>query len=76
MNQTFVEVFRGNLVKSCLPSPVAVIAACPSLDGEAVAFMQGFSDCTPLNWRGINVGALRASVALRRRPAIDSASGA
>jgi hypothetical protein len=42
-----------------------VIEAGPALAGDELAFMRGFSDATLRNWRGIEVGALRASARLR-----------
>jgi hypothetical protein len=45
----------------------AVIEALVKLGDEDAQFMRGFSDVTLRNWNGIEVGALRASEALRSR---------
>ena len=60
----------GNTARACEVVMAGVIEALlPLNDGDA-RFMRGFSEVSMKNWNGIEVGTLRAAVALRemRRP--------
>jgi L-asparaginase II len=60
-----IKIADGNNARAAEVVVAAVIEACLPLAGDDAAFMRGFSDCTLRNWRGIEVGALRASAGLR-----------
>lgn len=61
-----IKIDDGNNARAAEVAIAAVIEACVALDDAERDFMRGFSDVTLRNWRGIEVGALRASEALRR----------
>ncbi len=56
----------GNNSRACEVVMAAVIEALVRLDDDERLFIQGKSHLKLSNWRGIEVGALRASAALRR----------
>ena len=60
-----IKIDDGNNARAAEVAVAAVIEACLPLAGDEAGFMRGFSDNTLRNWRGIEVGALRASDALR-----------
>jgi len=60
-----IKIADGNNARAAEVVVAAVIEACLPLNSDDAAFMRGFSDCTLRNWRGTEVGALRASAALR-----------
>jgi L-asparaginase II len=61
-----IKIDDGKNARAAEVAVAAVIETCLTLDDADAAFMRGFSDCTLRNWRGIEVGALRASETLRR----------
>ncbi len=61
-----IKIDDGNNARAAEVALAATVEACLPLAAGDAAFMRGFSDCTLRNWRGIEVGALRASAALRR----------
>jgi L-asparaginase II len=60
-----LKVDDGNNARAAEVAMAALIEAFVVLDADEAAFMRGFSDATLRNWNGIEVGALRASAALR-----------
>ena len=60
-----IKADDGNNARAAEVVIGAVIEAGLALAGDELAFMRGFSDATLANWRGIEVGALRASAELR-----------
>jgi L-asparaginase II len=62
-----IKVDDGNNARAAEVVMAAVIEALVKLGDEDAEFMRGFSDVTLRNWNGIEVGALRASQALRDR---------
>jgi L-asparaginase II len=62
-----IKVDDGNNARAAEVVMAAVIEALVDLGNDDAQFMRGFSDVTLRNWNGIEVGALRASEALRRR---------
>ena len=60
-----IKIDDGNNARAAEVAVAAVVEACLPLAGDDAVFLRGFSDCTLRNWRGIEVGALRASDALR-----------
>ncbi|MBK6864916.1 MAG: asparaginase [Ideonella sp.] len=60
-----IKVDDGNNARAAEVVVGAVIEAGLALGGDELAFMRGFSNATLANWRGIEVGALRASAELR-----------
>ncbi|HEU5296414.1 MAG TPA: asparaginase [Burkholderiaceae bacterium] len=60
-----IKVDDGNNARAAEIVMAAVIEALVRLDDDERAFMHRLSDVTLKNWNGIEVGALRASTALR-----------
>ena len=60
-----IKIDDGNNARAAEVAVAAAIEATLALDGEDLTFMRGFSDALLANWRGIEVGALRATPALR-----------
>ena len=60
-----IKIDDGNNARAAEVAIAAVIEAHVALDDAERDFMRGFSAPTLRNWRGIEVGALRASGALR-----------
>ena len=60
-----IKIDDGNNARAAEVAVAAVIEACLPLADADATFMRGFSDYTLRNWRGIEVGALRASETLR-----------
>ncbi len=60
-----IKVDDGNNARAAEVVMAAVIEACLALDDADATFMRGFSDLALRNWNGIEVGALRATPALR-----------
>ena len=61
-----IKVDDGNNARAAEVAMAAVIEAFVALDDAQASFMRELSDVTLRNWNGIEVGALRASAALRR----------
>ena len=61
-----IKVDDGNNARAAEVAMAAVIEAFVELDDGAAELMRSLSDVTLRNWNGIEVGALRASEALRR----------
>lgn len=55
----------GNTARACEVAMAAVIGALLPLEGGDRALVDGLADVTLRNWRGVEVGALRASGPLR-----------
>jgi len=62
-----IKIDDGNNARAAEVAMAAVIEAFVRLDDSAASFMRALSDVTLRNWNGIEVGALRASTALRER---------
>jgi L-asparaginase II len=60
-----IKIDDGNNARAAEVAVAAAIEACLPLAGDDAGFMRGFSDCTLRNWKGLTVGALHASDALR-----------
>jgi L-asparaginase II len=60
-----VKIDDGNNARAAEVVMAALIEAFVALDDGEAAFMRGLSDLRLKNWNGVEVGALRASVALR-----------
>ncbi len=60
-----IKVDDGNNARAAEVVMAAVIEALVRLEDDERAFMHSLSDMTLRNWNGIEVGALRASAALR-----------
>jgi L-asparaginase II len=60
-----IKIDDGNNARAAEVTMAALIEAFVTLDRSDADFMRGFSDLTLTNWNGIEVGALRASTALR-----------
>jgi L-asparaginase II len=60
-----IKIDDGNNARAAEVAIAAVIEALVQLDDGERAFMRGLSEATLRNWRGIEVGALRASEGLR-----------
>jgi len=61
-----IKISDGNNARAAEVAMAAVIEALAGLDAGETEFMQGFSNVVQKNWNGIEVGALRATPALRR----------
>jgi len=61
-----IKIADGNNARAAEIVMTAVIEALVQLNDEDARFLRGFSDVTLRNWNGIEVGALRATAALRR----------
>jgi L-asparaginase II len=61
-----IKVDDGNNARAAEVAMAAVIEAFVALEGGAAELLCSLSDVTLRNWNGIEVGALRASDALRR----------
>ncbi len=62
-----IKMDDGNNARACEVVMAAVIESLVRLDAAETAFMRGFSDAALSNWRGIEVGRLRAAAAARVR---------
>jgi L-asparaginase II len=62
-----IKMDDGNNARAVEVVMAAVIEALVPLNDADAGFMRGFSDVPRRNWNGIEVGALRASAALRER---------
>ena len=60
-----IKIDDGNNARAAEVVMAALIEALVRLDDDERAFMRGLSDVTLKNWNGIEVGALRATTALR-----------
>ena len=60
-----IKIDDGNNARAAEVAIAAVIEAALALAGDDAALLRGYSDGVLRNWRGIEVGALRASDALR-----------
>ena len=60
-----LKIDDGNNARAAEVVMAALIEAFVVLDDGEAAFMRGLSDLRLKNWNGIEVGALRASAALR-----------
>ena len=60
-----IKIDDGNNARAAEVAMAAVIEALLPMAEDDAAFLRGLSDCTLRNWRGIAVGALRASDGLR-----------
>ena len=60
-----IKIDDGNNARGAEVVMAAVIEAALALDDGAAALLRGYSDAVLRNWRGIEVGALRASAGLR-----------
>jgi len=60
-----IKIDDGNNARAAEVAVAAAIEAALALGGDDLAFMRGSSDAPIANWRGIEVGALRAHAALR-----------
>jgi len=60
-----IKIDDGNNARAAEVVVAAVIEALVTLSDDEAVFMHGFSDNRLRNWRGIEVGALRASGSLR-----------
>jgi L-asparaginase II len=60
-----VKCDDGNTARACEAVMAAVIAALVALDDAERDFIGGLADQTLRNWNGLEVGALRATAALR-----------
>jgi L-asparaginase II len=60
-----IKIDDGNNARAAEVVMAALIEAYVALDDAEAAFMRSLSDVTLKNWNGIEVGALRASAALR-----------
>lgn len=69
-----IKIDDGNNARAAEVAIAAVIEALVALDDGEREFMRGFSDVTLRNWRGIEVGALRASEALRNALGVNAAA--
>jgi L-asparaginase II len=56
-----VKMDDGNNARAVEVVMAALIESLLALDGDDAAFMRGFSEATLRNWRGIEVGVLRAA---------------
>jgi L-asparaginase II len=61
-----IKIDDGNNARAAEVAMAAAIEAYVPLDDGAAELMLSLSDVTLRNWNGIEVGALRASEALRR----------
>ncbi|MDQ2928554.1 MAG: asparaginase [Caldimonas sp.] len=61
-----LKVDDGNNARAAEVAMAAVIEAFVALDDSDASFMRKLSDVTLRNWNGIEVGALRTDVALRK----------
>jgi len=61
-----IKIADGNNARAAEIVMTAVIEALVQLNNEDARFLRGFSEVTLRNWNGIEVGALRASAALRQ----------
>lgn len=61
-----IKIADGNNARAAEVVMAAVIEALVAGDAEDAAFMRRYSDLTLKNWNGIEVGALRATAALRQ----------
>jgi len=61
-----IKIRDGNNSRASEVVMAAVLEALVRLDGGEAEFMRGLSDFTLRNWNGIEVGALRATPALRK----------
>ena len=60
-----IKIDDGNNARGAEVVMAAVIEAALALDDGAAALLRGYSDAVLRNWRGIEVGALRAGAGLR-----------
>ena len=60
-----IKIDDGNNARACEVAMAAVIEAYVALDDTEAHFMRGFSDVRLTNWRGVEVGRLQVSPALR-----------
>jgi L-asparaginase II len=60
-----IKIDDGNNARAAEVAMAATIEALLDLDDADATFMHGLSDLTLRNWNGIEVGALRATAALR-----------
>lgn len=60
-----LKIDDGNNARAAEVAMAALIQACIPLDDDAARLMRALSDVALKNWNGIEVGALRASAALR-----------
>ncbi len=60
-----IKIDDGNNARACEVVMAAVIEAFVTLDDAEASFMRSLSDVVLKNWNGVEVGALRASAALR-----------
>ena len=68
-----LKIDDGNNARAAEVVMAALIEAFVVLDDGEAAFMRGLSDLRLKNWNGIEVGALRASAALRAAAPVPSA---
>jgi len=61
-----IKIADGNNARAAEVVMAAVIEALVTLGDQDAGFLRGFSDVTLRNWNGIEVGALRATAALRQ----------
>ena len=61
-----IKIADGNNARAAEVVMAAVIEALVQLNDEDARFLRGLSDVTLRNWNGIEVGALRATAALRQ----------
>ena len=61
-----IKISDGNNARAAEVVMAAVIEALATLDGDELEFIGRFSDIGLRNWNGIEVGALRATPALRQ----------
>ncbi|MCZ2438599.1 MAG: asparaginase [Burkholderiales bacterium] len=69
-----IKIDDGNNARAAEVAIAAVIEALVALDDGEREFMRGFSNVTLRNWRGIEVGALRASASLRNALGVNAAA--
>ncbi|HRI19075.1 MAG TPA: asparaginase, partial [Burkholderiaceae bacterium] len=58
-----IKIDDGNNARAAEVAVAAAIEAALAPDGDDLALLRSYSDATVSNWRGIEVGALRASAA-------------
>lgn len=61
-----IKISDGNNARAAEVAMAAAIEALVKLDDEDLRFMHGYSEVTLKNWNGLEVGALRATQALRQ----------
>jgi L-asparaginase II len=62
-----IKIDDGNTGRAAEVAVAALIEALLPLGGDDAAFLRTLSDAAQVNWRGIEVGRLRAADVLRRR---------